>query len=373
MYGNPKYFRFQVFYEEHPSLDLEVDFDAPSPEMAERVHHQGTRLVRISQPRQEAAGVRQHKIGDDQSASGRRQQDEFVSLHCHSNIDVHSADSVLEDEGEGMRLRSNATPPRDWRTDRTFYSNARHSAGESGVRRSFASRSEFLNLHTWLPLCILVMRILVFDCQATPVQSMQPLFGASLSWAVSSGFRANPTIDSGDEQNDQASQVAHDRSVTFTLHSVFRMAASCNYTLSQPVVCSPSHNTAHPPSQSASLPTNKAGSKNDTCPFGAHNGSCITSGVAGVVSRAQAVMTQHGVLCVGQVVQTLEGTLEFIYTHPHTQTSSDNHACASDSSQSVTVRLFNGSYISKPTTIAPSGGGGGRQGFPLVSTGAPSV
>jgi len=54
-------------------------------------------------------------------------------------------------------------------------------------------------------------------------------------------------------------------------------------------------------------------------------------------------MVEHGVLCVGQVLPTPQGTLELIYTS--TDTLSDA-ACASDASAGVNAktRLFDGTY-----------------------------
>lgn len=127
-----------------------------------------TRVMTSSQP--------QHLEGLTMNSSG---------LTAVQTATFDSADSaeVDDDEEEERSLRSNDTPLHGWCTCRTFNGCAHHSL-ERGAWRASAktSRSAFLNLHTWLPFCILVMRILVFDNQITPATPIQLMLGASLSW-----------------------------------------------------------------------------------------------------------------------------------------------------------------------------------------------
>jgi hypothetical protein len=165
-----------------------------------------------------------------------------------------------------------------------------------------------------LPLMILALQLLMIDGQAEAAQSMQPTLGASLSWNVSSQFRQNLR--------------RKDRSVTFTLRSAVRMASTCNYTLLQNISCSPSPQP----------------DPNDTVVARESEATALE------VAKARAVQAVHGVLCVGQVMPTAKGNLEFIYS-PET----DAHACASDASDMVNERLFNGSYLMTQVSTLKNG------------------
>jgi hypothetical protein len=179
-------------------------------------------------------------------------------------------------------------------------------------------------IRSWLALSMFVLRLLVFaSVQVHHVQGVQPMLGASLSWAVNRKFHQMNT-----EQ---------DRTVTFTLRSAFRMARKCNYTLFQNVSCSLS-----PDSQKVMT--------SDKCQDRTPEGVCKNMRDAKAVS-AGAILSEHGVLCVGQVIRTPLGTLELIYapalslTSPDTDRSLDT--CAHDASQAVKTRLLNGSYVTE--------------------------
>jgi len=177
----------------------------------------------------------------------------------------------------------------------------------------------FNRLRQWLPLCVVVLRLLVFGAQSQQVGGKQPTLGASLSWGVTHEFRRGVRED--------------DRTVTFTLHSAVRMAKSCNYTVSQKVNCS--------------LPSPGEQTCSDS------DEECQQATDADML-RARAVMAEHGVLCVGQVVRTPDGALEMIYVPSEAGNEPDDDLCASDSSRVVAKRLSDGTYLSSPTSHSDS-------------------
>ncbi len=226
------------------------------------------------------------------------------------------ADSPPADQTEsrGSRCRSSKLLPL------SFVSRQVESvfSGRSPVRRAVnpGLHSYQANmLRRWLPLCILVLRLLVFDAHSLQVGGKQPILGASLSWAVTRGFR-------------RAVQ-EEDRTVTFTLHSAVRMAKSCNYTVSQKINCS--------------LPS----TAEQTC---SDSDDVCQRATDTEMLHARAVMAEHGVLCVGQVVRAPDGALELIYVPSEAGNGPDDDSCASDSSRVVGMRLNNGTYSSSPTS-----------------------
>ena len=174
----------------------------------------------------------------------------------------------------------------------------------------------------WLPLCVLVLCILVQ--QTMPVQGMQPLLGASLSWAINQNFRKN--ISGGLDRNQ--------RTVTFKLHSAFRMATTCDYSLFQNVSCA----LPHSPESTANSECGSFAGPDGIETGDASSGVCMEP-QGSSRGAAKAVMAEHGVLCVGQVVRTRQGSLELIYS----QSENSNEECASDASQAVRA-FWNGSY-----------------------------
>ena len=171
----------------------------------------------------------------------------------------------------------------------------------------------------WLPLCVLVLCILVQ--QTMPVQGMQPLLGASLSWAINQNFRQN--ISGGLDRNQ--------RTVTFKLHSAFRMATTCDYSLFQNVSCA----LPHSPGSTANSECGSFAGPDGIETGDASSGVCMEP-QGSSRGAAKAVMAEHGVLCVGQVVRTRQGSLELIYS----QSENSNEECASDASQAVLERLL---------------------------------
>lgn len=192
-------------------------------------------------------------------------------------------------------------------------------------RQSFVPSQRGSCLGRWLPICILALRLLIFDSWMLPVGGKQPILGASLSWAIDSGFRR------GVHQQD--------RTVTFTLHSAVRMSTLCNYTLEHSVNCSTSHLTQ------TCAPDNVCGLESDAETLG-----------------RQAVKAEHGVLCIGQVVRTPNGVLELLYTPSDANSGQGKDACASDASGAVAARLPNGTYFTvatAPSSPAQSNGAAG--------------
>ena len=164
----------------------------------------------------------------------------------------------------------------------------------------------------------MALQCLILNHQALRVQGAQPMLGASLSWAVSKDFR----LEHGEPHQG--------RTVVVTVRSAFKMASTCNYTLGERVSCN--------------VPTE---SLNAT--------SCQDAGADGLCDgdlrrrQARAVRAEHGVLCVGQVVETSAGTLDLI----HTTGDTDVHvACASDASRVWKTRHPNGSH----TIVAAASG-----------------
>ena len=100
------------------------------------------------------------------------------------------------------------------------------------------------------------------NSQMMPGHGLQPMLGASLSWSVNKDFRLE------NHEHGDANRI-----VTFTLRSAFRMAKTCNYTLSESVTCAvpPSFETNGSDMKDSEVPSlltdsPVSGASNDTVP-----------------------------------------------------------------------------------------------------------
>jgi hypothetical protein len=118
---------------------------------------------------------------------------------------------------------------------------------------------------------------LLFALSVQASASLEPLLGASLTWAVSRRFTAG------------------ERYVNFTLRTAFQMADTCNYTIGRPVEC---------PTRSPSSFKSDSWDRPQACD---HPGGADVN----VQCKVAAI---HGVLCIGQVVQSSRG-LELMYSN----------------------------------------------------------
>jgi len=175
-----------------------------------------------------------------------------------------------------------------------------------GRRRGVPSMASWL-----LPVCALALQSLVLSHQMLQgVQGVQPMLGASLSWAVDRDFRLERTSSQG-------------RTVAVRVRSAFKMASTCNYTVGERVSC-----------RAVSQDSNST-----SCQGAGSDGLCKDDSRR---LQARAVMAEHGVLCVGQVVETTSGSmLNLIHATGDTDV---RDVCASDATRVLKTRQADGSY-----------------------------
>jgi hypothetical protein len=175
-----------------------------------------------------------------------------------------------------------------------------------GRRRGVPGMASWL-----LPVCALALKCLVLCHQMLQgVQGVQPMLGACLSWAVDRDFRLERPSSQG-------------RTVAVTVRSAFKMASTCNYTLGERVSCR----------------ALSQGSNSTSCQGSDSDGLCKDESRR---LQARAVMAEHGVLCVGQVVETTSGSmLDLIHTTGDTDVRG---VCASDATRVLKTRRADGSY-----------------------------
>jgi len=142
-------------------------------------------------------------------------------------------------------------------------------------RKCRCTRTELVKIRTAYVLLLITMMMLRLDTAT----GMQPLLGASLTWAISRGFTAG------------------DRKVNLTLTTAFAMSDLCSYAIGSAVSClntSSAHDTSSITDTHSSIHT-----------------ACNTS-VAGLCQVAK----QHGVLCIGQLIPRRNNVseLEMLYS-----------------------------------------------------------
>ena len=139
--------------------------------------------------------------------------------------------------------------------------------GESRARE--AERWRGRDSRSRLRACTAAALLLLMSAHAAA--GLQPLLGASLTWSVSKRFMSG------------------ERYVNFTLKTAFEMAGTCNYTVGRPVACQPASGS-------------RDGTGTQACDYASTPVPCH-------------VAARHGVLCVGQVVQSKGGSgLELMYS-----------------------------------------------------------
>ena len=291
------------------------------------------------------------RLTTQQRFADNTQQPRRDTCVCHSDHTAPSSrptfDSADAHQQHATRSLAEAQPKphsnmRLCQKSRADSADAGHLATQSADRCATHSPSLLPSrngnwLRQWLPFCVVVLRILIFDSRMLQVGGKQPILGASLSWAVDNGFRRGAHED--------------DRTVTFTLHSAVRMSISCNYTLMQKVKCS------------TSQIEQECSASNNTCSRG------------GDVEAPylRAVMAEHGVLCVGQVMRMPNGVLELVYTPSEAHSDQMLETCVSDASDAVKRRLTDGTVSVVPSIPMQRSAAVGREGSRDASLDAPYV